>query len=821
MKTFFTISVLLLSVLAYGQTAEKLIENGKAKLASNSYNKFNEAYKDFSAALAQNASLKEAIYYRGYCAYNISRNSFGQPQEKKQWENMALEDFTTVIKTYTNKPKQLDEPYLYSHVYRATINSYNIEHENYLSSIADLKTLMEVDPNKEINFGMYKRTVKDEYYRLANGLAHSKVSQITSLRVNHSRNILEIEKSSTDAATKVKLQNENIRDEKKMDSLALLAIKIFQPQNAANFSSRAYAYKQLKKYNEAIQDYTKSLQIQPDDYVLKERAELYEESKNYEKALQDYNQLFKNKSDNYILSDKARMLLKLNRTQESLAILDDLIDLYPDAAGYFVMRGRAYLQLNQKQRAIYDFEEAVRLTFGTIGYKNIVPEGEKELEKLGIKSSQLRDKFAPLTKAIEKFNNKDYEGASKDLNSYFLYSNPVPYYYLVSGMCYYYLDKKQPENKVLKPGEFKVSALGNKAINEFKKAIEKLPVLNKTPELTVLKAQSWIANTLLAHFDYETALGYIKKVEVVNPDLKMFGTNIKKMKLTVENYYAEWLGEEAFKFKKNGKEEEAKKFLIRSVSTFNDSLDVSAKLAKTEYLVELKRYAEAKAVVNSILKTTPNDKTAQSYLAEIEDLIKGEKNQVNTQPKPAVSNNNTIGELTFQHPIYPSETIQYKGEIKSGKANGFGECTTNTNSYYKGHFLDNKFHGKGFLKWPNGDTYDGEWNNGYRTGYGVYKWPSGEIYEGYWVMDARHGKGFARLPDGSTYDGYYKNNQYHGQGTYIWNNSPWKGEKYVGEWVNGYRHGYGKYYYPNGKVEEGYYENNILKTSTAKPNYAP
>ena len=86
----------------------------------------------------------------------------------------------------------------------------------------------------------------------------------------------------------------------------------------------------MKQYDEAIQDLSKALALNPNDaFAYNERGSIYFELEKYEQAIQDFDKVIEFK------------------------------DFYePDA---YRRRGNAYLKLEQYERAIRDYNEAVKI----------------------------------------------------------------------------------------------------------------------------------------------------------------------------------------------------------------------------------------------------------------------------------------------------------------------------------------------------------------------------------------------------------------------------------------------------------------------------
>jgi len=85
--------------------------------------------------------------------------------------------------------------------------------------------------------------------------------------------------------------------------------------------------------------------------------------------------------------------------------------------------------------------------------------------------------------------------------------------------------------------------------------------------------------------------------------------------------------------------------------------------------------------------------------------------------------------------------LHYVGQVKGGKANGFGIALLDSGSRYEGQWKDNQREGEGTFYWPDGEYYVGTYHNDKRSGYGTYYWPNGEKYAGQWKEDKRSGSG--------------------------------------------------------------------------------
>lgn len=93
------------------------------------------------------------------------------------------------------------------------------------------------------------------------------------------------------------------------------------------------------------------------------------------------------------------------------------------------------------------------------------------------------------------------------------------------------------------------------------------------------------------------------------------------------------------------------------------------------------------------------------------------------------------GTLSFRKPGAPaydaSATVaQYRGTLRAGRADGFGEFLDQSGFAYAGAWRDGLMEGEGRLTLANGDQYVGGFRAGRRDGRGVFTDASGRIYAG-------------------------------------------------------------------------------------------
>lgn len=104
--------------------------------------------------------------------------------------------------------------------------------------------------------------------------------------------------------------------------------------------------------------------------------------------------------------------------------------------------------------------------------------------------------------------------------------------------------------------------------------------------------------------------------------------------------------------------------------------------------------------------------------------------------------------------------MHYVGQVKHGKANGYGVALLNTGSRYVGEWKDSRRHGEGTYYWPDGEYYKGTFKDDKRNGEGTYYWPNGEKYVGHWKDNKRSGEGVFYGNDGKVIaDGIWKDDK--------------------------------------------------------------
>lgn len=129
----------------------------------------------------------------------------------------------------------------------------------------------------------------------------------------------------------------------------------------------------------------------------------------------------------------------------------------------------------------------------------------------------------------------------------------------------------------------------------------------------------------------------------------------------------------------------------------------------------------------------------------------------------------TTGKLKDQKDVWGT-TYSYSGEIKNGKADGFGVgvYSNNFTIKYVGQFVNGVMSGKGTMIYTNGAFLTGDWKDGKMNGKGANVNKEGTFYVGGMKDGVRSGKGWLVLKSNAFYLGEFKNDTYDGMGIYGW-----------------------------------------------------
>lgn len=172
------------------------------------------------------------------------------------------------------------------------------------------------------------------------------------------------------------------------------------------------------------------------------------------------------------------------------------------------------------------------------------------------------------------------------------------------------------------------------------------------------------------------------------------------------------------------------------------------------YVIEqLRRLEQDRRDLKAALVDSPGDATSEDFKESTEyskaDSLSFalEKSQVQLKSLKQQLKTKSYGQyITFKSS--KGNRLHYVGQVKNGKANGYGIAILDSGSRYEGDWKDNQRHGQGSFYWIDGEHYEGSYKNDQRSGQGTYYWTNGEYFSGQWEKDMRNGKGVFYGADG-------------------------------------------------------------------------
>lgn len=169
-------------------------------------------------------------------------------------------------------------------------------------------------------------------------------------------------------------------------------------KNARAFNARGVAYFSLKDYTNALLDYERAAQLQPEWYQpYFNRGRLRVEQQDWEGALKDFTEAVGRQSDSSeVYANRGMVLYQLGRLPEAGHDFDRAIELKPTDATARFNRGNVRFRQRDYKGAVLDFEAAIRAepTFGkafhalglariSLGQREVGCLNLKQADKLG------------------------------------------------------------------------------------------------------------------------------------------------------------------------------------------------------------------------------------------------------------------------------------------------------------------------------------------------------------------------------------------------------------------------------------------------------
>ena len=135
------------------------------------------------------------------------------------------------------------------------------------------------------------------------------------------------------------------------------------PDYAWAIANRGEAYEALGRYEEALADFDRAMEFDPDlDWAIASRGQVYEALGRYEEALADFERAIEIDPDyDWAIASRGRTYRLMGRNEEALADFERAMELDPDYASYIAGRGETYRLMGRYEEALADLDRAIAL----------------------------------------------------------------------------------------------------------------------------------------------------------------------------------------------------------------------------------------------------------------------------------------------------------------------------------------------------------------------------------------------------------------------------------------------------------------------------
>ncbi|MCC7530104.1 MAG: tetratricopeptide repeat protein [Candidatus Melainabacteria bacterium] len=165
------------------------------------------------------------------------------------------------------------------------------------------------------------------------------------------------------------------------------ALSVKKPDTQA-YMERAASYSRLHKDKEALLDLDKYIALHRQKRnAYERRASILENLHLYERALADFRTMQKIHCDDRTALKEAFCLDKLNKREEAITCLNNLLGRNPEDDAGYEARGKVQVKLGRLKEAIADYSRAIQL----IPSANVYKERAAAYEKLGRKDLAEQD----------------------------------------------------------------------------------------------------------------------------------------------------------------------------------------------------------------------------------------------------------------------------------------------------------------------------------------------------------------------------------------------------------------------------------------------
>jgi tetratricopeptide (TPR) repeat protein len=283
------------------------------------------------------------------------------------------------------------------------------------------------------------------------------------------------------------------------------AIKLKSSKNYT-YPSRSFlyflcgrAYFKKGDYKEAINSFTKAIDLFPHSFYYEERGKAYYKIGEFHKAVKDFIKAINLEENERLLLNRnlfrwfAKALYADGSYEIARIVLTDVIELKPDDAEYYNLRGMVYLQEGMYEKAVEDFTKAI--TYGGWNFIYYQNRGEA-YKRMGLKNKARIDfikakilkflKFFDIWEKLERDEIKQRQDEIRDLDLYVKFR--------ISDIERE-LAKKEEERKIKKIQK-QLYSWGNKDLEEWMKNEKKWLIMRKKE----LERREWEWKQMMKEF---------------------------------------------------------------------------------------------------------------------------------------------------------------------------------------------------------------------------------------------------------------------------------------------------------------------------------
>lgn len=166
------------------------------------------------------------------------------------------------------------------------------------------------------------------------------------------------------------------------------------PNSALAYGNRGAVYFQLKKYDEAVKDYTQAIGLgQNDTVTVLNRASAYSKNGEFDKALDDCNAIIRVNPRNAVAYRVCGVAYQgKGDVERAFTNLNESARMDPRAGKTLVARGMAYEQIGQSDKAKADFAQAGRIDPASVTPREMAEARERAMGlATASKSDPLKD----------------------------------------------------------------------------------------------------------------------------------------------------------------------------------------------------------------------------------------------------------------------------------------------------------------------------------------------------------------------------------------------------------------------------------------------